>query len=328
MPEKKQSISKSGVTAAKVLYLLLALVVASPALADFDNFRKSKAMLKEHVYLDQTRGGEGTFYCGCDWRWVGESGGRVDTSSCGYQVRAQETRANRTEWEHVVPAWVMGHQRQCWQSGGRKNCGSTDPVFRVMEADPHNLVVSIGETNADRSNFEFGVLGGASTSYGQCSLKVDFKKRVVEPRDAVRGQIARIYFYIHDRYDLRMSRQQQQLMMAWHRQHPVTSWELERDKRIAKLIGHSNPFVTGVSEWTLGHKNTAVGLTYFGQNKLVLSEPERVHAGPVRGNSNSKIYHLPEGCPSYDRVSPRNVVEFSHESAAQSAGYRKAGNCR
>tara|TARA_B110000091_G_C13480505_1_gene335936 strand:+ start:357 stop:620 length:264 start_codon:yes stop_codon:yes gene_type:complete len=73
----------------KILCLLLALVASSPVLADIDNFRESKAMLKEHVYLDQTRGGEGTFYCGCDWRWVGESGGRVDASSCGYEVRVR-----------------------------------------------------------------------------------------------------------------------------------------------------------------------------------------------------------------------------------------------
>ncbi|HIB08923.1 DNA-specific endonuclease I [Alcanivorax nanhaiticus] len=312
----------------KILCLLLALVASSPVLADIDNFRESKAMLKEHVYLDQTRGGEGTFYCGCDWRWVGESGGRVDASSCGYEVRAQENRAERTEWEHVVPAWVMGHQRQCWQDGGRRNCRSTDPVFQVMEADPHNLVVSVGEANADRSNFEYGVLADKPTPYGRCDLEVDFKQRVVEPRDAVKGQIARIYFYIHDRYDLRMSRQQQQLMMAWHRQYPVTTWERERDARIARMVGHNNPFVTGEQQWTLGHKNTAEGLKSFGEATLASFDAPEVHGGGIRGNRNSKIYHLPEGCPSYDRVSPRNVIEFSSESEAQSAGYRKAGNCR
>ncbi|WP_281169741.1 endonuclease [Thiomicrospira pelophila] len=37
---------------------------------------------------------------------------------------------------------------------------------------------------------------------GSCNFKVNFKQRVVEPRDEVKGIIARIYFYMHDRYDL------------------------------------------------------------------------------------------------------------------------------
>lgn len=49
---------------------------------------------------------------------------------------------------------------------------------------------------------------------------------------------------------------------------------------------------------------------------------------PIRGNRNSKIYHLLVGCPSYGRISPKNIVEFPTEEAAKAAGYRKAGNCR
>ncbi|MFC6674054.1 endonuclease [Marinobacterium aestuariivivens] len=317
----------------KLWSLLLVLLLVDPALADIDSFREAKVLLKKEVYFDQTRAGEGTFYCGCDWLWVGESGGRVDLASCGYEVRAQENRAGRTEWEHVVPAWLMGHQRQCWQHGGRKNCAENDPLFRIMEADPHNLVVSIGEANADRSNYRFGMLPEATSAYGKCDLKVDFKSRVVEPRDEVKGQVARIYFYIHDRYNLRMSRQQQQLMMAWDRQHPVMDWERERDTRIARLVGHHNPFVTGEKAWTLGHKNSAIGL----QVASYTATPARAQAASsddssrnlalIRGNKRSRVYHLPEGCPSYSRVSERNVEEFRSEDEAREAGYRKAGNC-
>jgi endonuclease I len=39
-------------------------------------------------------------------------------------------RAARIEWEHIVPAWQIGHQRQCWQEGGRKNCTRNDEVFK------------------------------------------------------------------------------------------------------------------------------------------------------------------------------------------------------
>ncbi|TXG81037.1 MAG: nuclease [Thermomicrobiales bacterium] len=49
--------------------------------------------------------------------------------------------------------------------------------------------------------------------------------------------------------------------------------------------------------------------------------------GSVRGNRRSKVYHLFH-CPSYDAVGPKNRVEFVSEQAADSAGFRKAANCR
>jgi len=112
-----------------------------------------------------------------------------------------------------------------------------------MEADLHNLTPAIGEINADRSNYRFGVLPNSPRQHGACDFKVDFKGRVAEPRNEIKGQIARIYFYMHDRYDLPMSRQQQQLLMAWDKQFPVTDWERERDRRIAARMGHNNPFL-------------------------------------------------------------------------------------
>lgn len=65
---------------------------------------------------------------------------------------------------------------------------------------------------------------------------------------------------------------------------------------------------------------TAAPLTAVG------STPTAAPAGTIRGNRNSRIYHLP-GCPSYDAVGESNRVPFPTEAAAQAAGYRKAGNC-
>ncbi|WP_256568805.1 endonuclease [Pseudomonas sp. NFACC25] len=41
-----------------------------------------------------------------------------------------------------------------------------------------------------------------------------------------------------------MYRQQQQLLMAWDEQFPVTPWEKERNKRITAIIEHPTSFVT------------------------------------------------------------------------------------
>lgn len=312
-------------TLIRALIILLSFALTVPTLAQPSSFRQAKELMREQVYHDQSQSAEGSFYCGCQWRWVGESGGQVDAASCGYQVRKQANRATRIEWEHVVPAWVMGHQRQCWQEGGRRNCAANDSLFEIMEADMHNLTPAIGEVNGDRSNFSFGELPEQPAQYGQCSTQVAFAARMVEPRDEIKGQIARTYFYIHDRYNLTMSRQQQQLFLAWHRQFPVTPWEQERDSRIAAVMGHHNPFVTGERSWSLGHRNLAEGLPNASIPAVAANDAEEL---PARGNSNSRVYHLPGICPSYERVAPQNRVEFRDAQAAEAAGYRRAGNCR
>ncbi|MDN3683895.1 endonuclease [Vibrio sinaloensis] len=127
--------------------------------------------------------------------------GTPDLNSCGYQVRKQEKRASRIEWEHVVPAWQFGHQRQCWQNGGRKNCSKNDNVFRSMEADLHNLTPAIGEVNGDRSNYNFSQWNGVDgVSYGRCEMQVNFKQRKVMPPDRAKGSIARTYLYMSKEY--------------------------------------------------------------------------------------------------------------------------------
>jgi len=51
-------------------------------------------------------------------------------------------------------------------------------------------------------------------------------------------------------------------------------------------------------------------------------------AGSVIGNRNSRVYHLPTGCPSYDLVREHNRVSFQTAAQAEQAGFRLAGNCR
>ncbi len=199
---------------------------------DFVNAKK--------VLPEVFRGLEEDFYCGC--RYTGKT---IDLASCGYEPRKNAVRASRLEWEHVVPAWVLGHQRQCWQNGGRKNCTDTDPGFAAMEGDLVNLVPSVGEVNGDRANFPYSQwTRSPERQYGQCTTIVDFKARRVQPREEVRGRAARITLYMHDRWNLSMSRQDRQLMCAWARQYPVDEWERERDRRIVKWQGSGNPLVS------------------------------------------------------------------------------------
>lgn len=178
------------------------------------------------------------FYCGCRYR-----GNRVDLASCGYQPRKNARRAARIEWEHIVPAWVIGHQRQCWQRGGRRYCARHDETFQRAEADLFNLVPSIGEVNGDRAHFRFAWLPQAPSQYGACPMVVDFKARKAMPRAKVRGVIARTYLYMSQRYGLRLSEQERKLYATWNSHYPVSTWERRRNQRLACVMGWGNPFV-------------------------------------------------------------------------------------
>lgn len=96
-----------------------------------------------------------------------------------------------------------------------------------------NLVPAIGEINGNRSNYSFTALEGEPRVYGTCDFEVDFKARKAEPAPEVRGDIARIYFYMQDTYDLQISDKQIQLFTAWDKEDPIDDWEREKLKRIA-----------------------------------------------------------------------------------------------
>ena len=215
------------------------------------------------------QGKEEAFYSGCRYGYTGKKLVPI-AETCGYQPRIPITksgkknaRAVRIEWEHVMPAWVFGHQRKCWQldlnsdgkKDGRKGC-KKDPVFVKMEGDLHNLVPApisdcfaftcrsrIGELNGDRSNYAFAMLPGEARVYGKPDFEVDFKARKIEPRPEIRGDIARIYFYMASRYKLRLSKQDTQLFTAWAKQDPVSAWEKEKGRTVSILQGNKNPYV-------------------------------------------------------------------------------------
>ena len=319
----------------KLLYVVaLSLAVINPAFSSPPSrFSEAKVIAKEQIYLDQADSAVGELYCGCKWTWVGKSGGRIDPASCGYKTRKQQNRAERTEWEHIVPAWTFGHQRQCWKNGGREHCVDEDPVFRAMEADLFNLYPAVGEVNGDRSNFNYGMAAGVSPQYGQCTTRIDFQQKAAEPRDEVKGLVARTTFYMYDRYRLSMSSQQQRLLMAWDKQHPVSAWERQRDQRIAKVMGHANPFVSGERSWTLGYKPVGEGAvaTLAPKVPAPAAQPNLASAattGAIIGNRKSHYYHLATGCPGYRQIAVKNQELFNSQSQAQAAGYTKAPNCK
>lgn len=325
----------------KKLFAVFILLFAHTLIAEPANFDQAKVQLKQ-VY----QGNERTFYCDCQISWVGRSGGRVDHDSCGFEIysprglpsEATIARAARSEVEHIIPISWIGKQLSCWQNGGRKNCQATDPLFNKIEADLFNLTYAVGQINGMRSDLPFAmVTENISNQFGQCDIKIDTKNRKVQPKADIRGDIARVAFYMADRYKLTLSRQDQQLYLAWHKQDPVSELELLRHNRTAAITGRTNPFITGEKSWQLGFIASGIGLTpqgWLATNTAISTIAARnsdikhasADSSPVHGNRNSRVYHRAD-CPNYLSMAPANRVVFKTSLEAEQQGYRLAANC-
>lgn len=208
-----------------------------------DDFEEAKQRLRKLF----ARGSD--FYCACSYNL--ERRPNVDPSSCGLRSRAD--RAKRIEWEHVVPASAFGRRFAEWRQGhpsckGRnakgRNCArQASATFREMEADMYNLQAAVGELNRVRGNFAFDEIPGEPREFGACDFEVFADK--VEPRAAIRGDIARIYFYMDARYPgfEIINDANRKILEDWDLADPLDAAERERIQKIQDVQGNS--FYTG-----------------------------------------------------------------------------------
>ena len=208
------------------------------------NFAKAKKLLSTNA----KELGLKSFYCGCDIEWTGFKGSPI-SNKCRYKPRNSisksgkpNKRAKRIEWEHVMPAYRFSKNLSCWANGGRKAC-KKDQKFNQMEGDLNNLVPAIGEVNGDRSNFEYGIIPAEVRLYGQCDFEIDFKAKIAEPREDIRGDIARIYFYMKDTYNLSLPSDILKMMEAWEKADSVSEDEISHNNNIIRLGGKKNPYL-------------------------------------------------------------------------------------
>jgi len=78
-----------------------------------------------------------------------------------------------------------------------------------------------------------GMISGEQRSYGACDFEVDFRKRTVEPRPMVRGQIARAMFYMKDSIEIFAKLGKQ--LLQWHMQYLPTEEKKRRNAEIDEL---------------------------------------------------------------------------------------------
>ena len=235
------------------IIVFLMVIVISPALmADggnttIDSFQTAKKFLEKEVYYDYKR----TVYCDAEFN----QDKKIKLPE-GFHTEKYTSRAERVEWEHIVPAENFGRTFSEWRDGhpdcqnlkgesfkGRKCAEEINQKYRLMQADMYNLYPAIGAVNALRQNYNFTQFQEDTVnSFGSCEMKIQDKK--AEPPARARGIIARAYLYFEDAYSrYKMSDTQRKLMTAWDKLYPVENWECTRTCRIEKIQGNQNNIV-------------------------------------------------------------------------------------
>lgn len=142
--------------------------------------------------------------------------------------------------EHVFPmAWVT----KSLGCGKRQQCRANSRRFNRIEADMHNLFPARRDMNKARGAMAYAEIPGENGLVPGCDLEIDTRRRLVEPRPAVRGDIARAMLYMAQRYDLKLYARQRQLLLEWHRIDPPDAVEQRRNDVIERLQGQRNPYI-------------------------------------------------------------------------------------
>ena len=231
---------------------IAATEIVSPLMADAKSkpitFSASKKAL-EKLYTENNQ--RTTLYAGCKY----DEKKFVDKKSCGYKPKNRKNRrANKIEWEHVMPASWPGNRLGCWQEAkaqgkkSRKYCRKTSNEFNQMEGDMHNLFPAIGELNQYRSNYKFGDIKGENRAFGDVDFEVDSSRKTVEITYDAKGRVARTMLYMHWKYKVPLHKSDLAMYRAWNDQYPPSSWERFRERSIEQEQGNRNPFIYGYGQ--------------------------------------------------------------------------------
>jgi len=136
-------------------------------------------------------------------------------------------------------SWVT----RALRCGDREACRRSSTRFNRIESDLHNIFPARIDVNKKRGSFPFGIVKGEARRFGSCDFELDYAGRRAEPRAAVRGDIARAMFYMHDRYGLAIYARQGRLLKQWNRDDPPSTEEKRRNAAIEMLQGNRNPFI-------------------------------------------------------------------------------------
>ncbi len=111
-----------------------------------------------------------------------------------------------------------------------------------MMFDLHNLAPAIGQVNQYRLNDRHGVVddNAPHDQWPGCEgqdmggLEANPSNRF-EPADCTKGDVARVWFYMHDTHGVVIPESEWNMFIEWDRSDLISPWELERNTRFAAV---------------------------------------------------------------------------------------------
>ena len=156
------------------------------------------------------------------------------------------------KWMKIVPPSFFARDKKCWNESicekwnkklysGARCCRKVDKEYQVMDADLHNIVPVTQEFLQTRQDFMFTTV--TEPDQVLYKTKINSVNKTVEPVDDLKGDIARIYLYMNEKYSLGLSEKQRTLYLQWHHSDPVSKKECGLHKKVFKLQGTINSYV-------------------------------------------------------------------------------------
>ncbi|MDD5090989.1 MAG: endonuclease, partial [Candidatus Wallbacteria bacterium] len=111
----------------------------------------------------------------------------------------------------------------------------------VAKSDMHHLFPCDSKANNVRANYPFGTVPASSVTWSVAGSK--YANGTFEPRDQVKGDVARAMFYFAVRYEKSVDSRQEETLRAWNTMDPPDQDELTRMQNVSSFQNNSNPFV-------------------------------------------------------------------------------------
>ena len=138
---------------------------------------------------------------------------------------------------HVYPSsWISDHLN----CRSERTCLRTNEQYSTIISDMHNMVPVEAYHYFKIKGSIFGDLDDTIEA-SECGVKK--RLHIIDPHDELKGDVARIHFYMHHRYQLPLN-SNFAFMKEWHQADPPDTNEKARNQRIKASQGNDNPFIS------------------------------------------------------------------------------------
>lgn len=292
---------------------------------------------------------------GYDGLW--EAYKKTDTRPDGY---VRDWYSNATNYRHITDkAGTYSDEGDCY------NREHTVPqawfTGSGVKSDIVHVVPTDGKINGYRSDHPFGEVGNTYSQskngyskWGKARSGLGFSETVFEPNDEIKGDLARIYFYMVTRYPESKSWGNSvfantasgltewtlNMMMRWSREDPVDAREIARNNAVFEVQGNRNPYVDypGLEEYTWGDK-TDVAFSYNNYGGDVIETIYQPTFSPAGGSytgsvevtlttstAGADIYYTTDGSEATASSTPYSAPFTLTETTTVNAVAVKDGN--